>query len=238
VSLGTSATASFVVDTDGVYPVDGTYIVHCVLNAGSPSQAIITVGLARLASVATADGRPLRKLGAGEVNEDTSVANRLQGYATMLDRWLTLLAAGNGGGANAVKCQTYSLTAAQIGTRFGHVATGTITLGGLPPGSVILSARLLIAGLFSGSGLTQLQFKLGSSGHFADTLVAGSGEPNFIPFFAIATSAPTPVGCAFDIGTEDPSAANVAAITLYGAATGGFLDGISGGILNVYVYYQ
>ena len=97
VSLGTSSTASFTVDNDsGPFPTDGTYIVHCTLNAGSPTQTVLTIGLARLNSRTTPDGRPLRKLGGGEVDEDTSVANRQQGYATMLDRWLGL---GTGGGA-------------------------------------------------------------------------------------------------------------------------------------------
>jgi hypothetical protein len=51
-----------------------------------------------LSAFTTPDGRPLRKIGAGEVDEDTSVANRAQGYATMLDRWLGLIQAGGGGG--------------------------------------------------------------------------------------------------------------------------------------------
>jgi len=99
VSMGTSSTASFTVDDDsGPFPTDGTYIVHCTLNAGSPTQTVLTVGLARLNPQTTPDGRPLRKLGGGEVDEDTSVPNRKQGYATMLNRWLGL---GTGGGGGA-----------------------------------------------------------------------------------------------------------------------------------------
>lgn len=97
VSLGTSSTASFIVDADGTYPLDGTYIVHCLLNGGSPSQATVSVGVARLSTRTTPDGRLLRKLGAGEVDEDTSVANCNQGYATMINRWLSLIGTGGGG---------------------------------------------------------------------------------------------------------------------------------------------
>jgi hypothetical protein len=235
VSLGTSSTASFVVDTDGAYPVDGTYIVHCVLNAGSPSQAIITVGLARLATVTTADGRPLRKLGASEVNEDTSVASRKQGYATMLDRWLTLIAAGGGGGGGgaSVNCKFVSYTYAQLVTLFGHVEVATHTLFALPEGAIILGAKLLIAELFSTAGFSNLHFNLGTSGHNVDSLVS----TDFDRFMAVYSGLASPIGTYVEFGTEDPAVQNIAAITLNTGGTGGFIDSLTAGRLNVYVYY-
>lgn len=90
VLLGTGATASFTVDSDpggGSLPTDGTYIIHCVVNGGSPTETVITVGMARL-NAATIDGLALRFLGGFEVFEDTSDPNVKQGWTTMLNRLL------------------------------------------------------------------------------------------------------------------------------------------------------
>lgn len=87
--LSTSSTASFTVDSDAGFRKDGTYVVQCVINGGSPTETRKSADLIRLSGSTLADGRVLRKLGGFEsVNEDTSVAATIQGWATMLNRWL------------------------------------------------------------------------------------------------------------------------------------------------------
>jgi hypothetical protein len=86
--LSTGATAGFNVDDDSGMIRDGTYTVHCTLNGGAPTETIIKVGMARLYPGLSLNGLPLRKLAAGETDEDTSNALIRQGYATMLNRWL------------------------------------------------------------------------------------------------------------------------------------------------------
>ena len=49
--LSTGATAGFTVDSDVGMIRDGTYIVHCTLNGGTPTETVISVGLARLAAL-------------------------------------------------------------------------------------------------------------------------------------------------------------------------------------------
>ena len=96
--LSTGATAGFTVDNDVGIIRDGTYIVHCTLNGGSPTETIITVGLARLAAGLSFNGLPLRKMGGFENQEDTHEPLVKQGWAKMLDRWLGLVQMGGGGG--------------------------------------------------------------------------------------------------------------------------------------------
>lgn len=95
-SLGTGATASFTVDSDAGFAKDGTYIVECIINEGSPSETRKTVGVARLSGLETADGRVLRMMGGFETSEDTADAQVRQGYNKMLERWLRFLVEGGG----------------------------------------------------------------------------------------------------------------------------------------------
>lgn len=93
-SLGTGATATFTVDTDSTYNVDGTYVVECIINAGLSDQARKRVGLARLSGitfVGPSGTVPLRRLGAFETFEDTSTPGLLAGWATQVNRWLEFL---------------------------------------------------------------------------------------------------------------------------------------------------
>ncbi len=86
--LGNGSTASFDVDNDnGDFPTDGTYIIQCTVNAGTPTETRLKVGMARLSSVTLDDGRTLRKPGGFEVNEDTSDPDVRQGWATQMNRW-------------------------------------------------------------------------------------------------------------------------------------------------------
>jgi hypothetical protein len=96
--LGTGATASFTVDSDSGMIRDGTYIIHCTLNGGTPTDTIIRVGMARLAPGLSFNGLPLRKLGGFERDEDTHEPLVAQESTKMLDRWLGLIQAGGGSG--------------------------------------------------------------------------------------------------------------------------------------------
>jgi hypothetical protein len=99
VLLGTGSTASFTVDDDsGALPRDGTYIIGCTLNGGSPSETLVTVGLSRVVSGKTFNGLALRRLGGFEAMQDTSNPQVRQGWSTMLNRWLGCLASGQCGG--------------------------------------------------------------------------------------------------------------------------------------------
>lgn len=98
--LGTGSSASFVVDNDAPYPKDGTYIVHCVVNEGSPTETRIRAGFARLTGLTTNDGRPLRMLGGFEIDEDTQDPLVKQGYNKALERWFRKVVEAGGGTAN------------------------------------------------------------------------------------------------------------------------------------------
>lgn len=101
--LSTGATAGFTVDDDSVMIRDGTYIVHCTLNGGAPTDTVISVGLARLVPGLSFNGLPLRKLGGFESLEDTQDTLTKQGWAKMLDRWLGVVqTSGGGGGGGSV----------------------------------------------------------------------------------------------------------------------------------------
>ena len=95
--LSTGATAGFTVDSDVGMIRDGTYIVHCTLNGGTPTETVISVGLARLAPGLSFNGLPLRKLGGFETLEDTADPPTQQGWCKMLDRWLGFIQVGGGG---------------------------------------------------------------------------------------------------------------------------------------------
>jgi hypothetical protein len=92
--LGTGATCSFSVDSDSGMVRDGTYIVHCTVNGGTPTDTIIRVGMARLATGLSFNGLPLRKLGGFERDEDTHEPLVAQESTKMLDRWLGFLQQG------------------------------------------------------------------------------------------------------------------------------------------------
>jgi hypothetical protein len=85
VSLGTSATATFTVD------VRGTYIVHCIVNSGAPSATILRAGVAYVEAFTDPSGNPLRLIGPGETDEDTSDPLLNHGYAKALNRWLATI---------------------------------------------------------------------------------------------------------------------------------------------------
>lgn len=124
VLLGNLATAGFTVDADvGFAYRDGTYIVHCVLNMGTPTETTITVGLARMSGLVDAEGRPLRRLGGFEVAEDVGVVavgdtSIRQGWLKMLNRWLGKVASMSGPVPGAQNLnQTYDTGAAPAAQR-------------------------------------------------------------------------------------------------------------------------
>lgn len=90
ISLGASATASFVVDTDAGYAKDGTYKIQCTFKAGTTERRT-TALLVRLSPVTMANGLKLRHLAACETAGDTSVTTVRSTYATMFVRWLQFL---------------------------------------------------------------------------------------------------------------------------------------------------
>lgn len=106
-TLGTGLTASFTVSTDsGAVDISGTYVIHAVLNEGSPSGRRVTTFIARSTGL-TVPGLvgnvPLRKVGAFESLEDTlSIPNIIQGWATMLNRWMEFVRLNTGGGPGTV----------------------------------------------------------------------------------------------------------------------------------------
>lgn len=100
--LGSSLTATLVVDNDSGAQRDGTYTVAAIINQGSPNQLVLTTILARnsgLVIPGVIGDLTLRKLGVFEALEDTSVNELLAGWATQINRWLeyTRLYAGGGG---------------------------------------------------------------------------------------------------------------------------------------------
>lgn len=145
INLGTGARASFTVDSDGPMAyLDGTYIVHCVINPGSTSEATIKVGLSRLTGLLDPNGLPLRKLGGYEVDEDTNEPNTKQGWLKMLNRWLGYLAFTSGGGG----------TLAVTYDRGSSIADQTLTLSDAKGGELIIDGQ---GGGGSFNGLYTLQ---------------------------------------------------------------------------------
>lgn len=120
-SLGNSSTSTFVVDSDtGAVRRDGTYLVVCIINQGSPNQTrkdIIVSRLSGLTIAAPGGTVPLRKLAPFESLEDTSVAALLAGWATQINRWLELLRSGTGGGG--------SISSSSFVVENGVASTGT-----------------------------------------------------------------------------------------------------------------
>lgn len=102
--LSTASTASFVVDDDVPHRRDGTYVVRCIVNGGSPTETEIRTILVRLTGLALSDGRKLRKVGGLEtLGDDTSLTDVLQGYATMINRWFDYARQiGSGGGTQTL----------------------------------------------------------------------------------------------------------------------------------------
>jgi hypothetical protein len=104
--LGAGTTSTFTVDSDaGGVARDGTYVIECVLNEGSPTETHITSFVARVSgltvSAPAASVVSLRKLGVFESLEDIiSINGTIQGWATQLNRWLRaiqdIVAAGSG----------------------------------------------------------------------------------------------------------------------------------------------
>ncbi len=87
IELGTGASATFIVDSDAGYRKDGSYLVECLVNAGTPSEYRIRAILARLSGITVAGGRTLRVPSYLEGNEDTDIASENAGYAKSLNRW-------------------------------------------------------------------------------------------------------------------------------------------------------
>lgn len=105
--LSTSATATFTVDSDtGSVARDGTYVVECIINRGSPNETRKRAALVRTAGLTIdapgATTRNLRKLGMFESQEDTSVSGLLAGWSTQVNRWLQFLKALASGGSGGV----------------------------------------------------------------------------------------------------------------------------------------
>ena len=90
INLGTAATASITID------LKGTYIVWCLVNAGAPDATVIKGGVAYLEAFTDPLGRPLRKLGPNESDEDIADPAIKEGWIKMLNRWLGLVGTGSG----------------------------------------------------------------------------------------------------------------------------------------------
>lgn len=124
--LGTSATASFTVDNDVGIKRDGTYVARCILNGGAPSEAIITVGLARIIAGLSFNGLPLRRLGGFETMEDTADPLVRQGWSKMLNRWLGIISGAGIVDVHDVKADSTDPSPAYLDTKI--VGTGNITV--------------------------------------------------------------------------------------------------------------
>ncbi len=141
INLGTATTASFTVDDDAPYPRDGSYIVRCTINAGSPSETRKQVLLARLTGLTISGSRHLRKVGANEtIGDDTSVATISQGWATQINRLAQFAienagGGGGGGGTSAVVLpivnsgEIATVTTAETVIWQGYVNFDTLQIG-------------------------------------------------------------------------------------------------------------
>lgn len=167
--LSTSTTATFTVDDDsGGVRRDGTYVVECLVNEGSPSATRLTTILARTSGLTVpglfpAADRKLRKLGMFESLEDTiSISGVVGGYSTVLNRWIdaveTLILSGGGGGAPTTATYlTLSTNATLTNERVLTPAGGqlVITDGG-PGGNALLSLvdTGVTAGAYTNANIT------------------------------------------------------------------------------------
>jgi hypothetical protein len=85
----------------GDVSVDGTYIIECIINRGSPNETRKTAALCRTSGLVIpgpVGDLALRKLGGMETFEDTSVTDLLAGWSTQVNRWLEYIKANPGGG--------------------------------------------------------------------------------------------------------------------------------------------
>jgi len=134
VQMGTASSASFTVDSDAPFRRDGNYHARCTINGGSPSETRIDVALIRVSGLALADGRVLRKIGGFESMEDTSAATIVQGWATMINRWLEALrsAISSGIPSGQTLNQTYATGAVAADQTLGLLDAdgGTFTVDG------------------------------------------------------------------------------------------------------------
>jgi hypothetical protein len=132
--LGTGATCSFTVDNDSGMIRDGTYVIHCTLNGGTPTDTIIRVGLARLAPGLSYNGLPLRRLGYFERDEDTHEPLVAGESTKMLDRWLGLIGGGGTPDAHDVKADTSDSAPAFLDTKLkagANVSLEVVVDGGV-----------------------------------------------------------------------------------------------------------
>lgn len=145
VLLANALTASLTVDSDaGSFKTDGTYVVECILNPGSPSQTRKTVAIARstgLTVPASGGGvYPLRKIGGFEALEDLSLPNRLQGFADQWNAWCEFARQISQGGAITTLAGAYG-----VGTSAGDQTIGLLDAKG---GGVVVDGS---AGGFTGA---------------------------------------------------------------------------------------
>ncbi len=148
VLLGTAATASFSVDTDGAFHRDGSYVVRCTVNAGAPTETAIQTILARLSGLLTADGRPLRKPGAFESLDDTSATGSAPSWATQMNRWLDYVRTNSGGGGGSGGTSITMITGEEVdvATSASVVWQGNLDLSGLNFIRLLTTAKIATAG--------------------------------------------------------------------------------------------
>jgi hypothetical protein len=202
ISLGDTATATFVVDSDAGYPKDGSYLVQCELGFNG-QVARIQALLVRLSSVTLDDGRKLRVLAPFETSQDTSQAVRSPNWSTMVCRWLRKIDS-MAVSAYGPDWEGYHLSNAAPGVYTGprpdrvycanvNRMPGTVNVGWATPSySNYISAVPIIigkAGSFKGffirrnSGVAggSPAFRVGlysnlAKGHFPDALIYDSGS--------------------------------------------------------------
>ena len=153
--LSASATATFTVDSDTGFNKDGTYIVQCTLNGGSPTETRIRAALVRLTGITISGSRPLRKIGGFESLDDSSVAATIQGWATQLNRWLEqvrTLTGGGGGGQTLAQVYAFGSAAADQTPILTDSDGGGIFIDG-SSGAFTGAFSFKVAGAASAAGL-------------------------------------------------------------------------------------
>ncbi len=115
-TLSSGLTASFTVADDNVTPavnLDGTYVIHAILNEGSPAQRIVKIFIARETALTVpgiSGSLSLRKLGGFESLEDTiAIPAILQGWATQMNRWLEFIRLNAVGGSSNTLAASYNV---------------------------------------------------------------------------------------------------------------------------------
>lgn len=150
--LGTGTTATFTVSSDaGAVHLDGTYVVACVLNAGSPTETHITTVVARTTGLTVAGlsgALPLRKLGGFESLEDSLSPGGgvVTGWATMLNRWLEYIRGVTLAGSSTLRVAYETGTSGTDQTLPLTNAKGGLTVDGSAGGASGLTYALSILG--------------------------------------------------------------------------------------------